>query len=400
MELICCKPKKRIALCMEYPVSLRGGVIVVVETLVQRLTDRYEVVVVTGDSPETFALGSIASLVKQHLCWPSGEATPQLAMQLAKTIADTGVGLVHFNFGGNYGWGTRIPGRSPIPYLARLGVPVITSVHSVVSPLDGYCDPKRSRFYKMACLPMAWLGKMQVLRSLQQEFAVSRHDHALLSRWYWPLRNRFSYLYHSRLDPGNLPSAPVVREKLVLCVGHLAHRKGQLILAEAFVRIASQHLDWKLMLVGPPVEESVAIKIRDLAVRTGLVERFHLTGEQNDVFRLMQRAGIYVQPSLEEAFGLGLQEAMYAGCPCLGSRVGGIPELITGEQSGWLFEKGNVAELAEKLDRLIRSPETRIALGEKAAASIRERNMTVTGMTEAYAKIYARYLGEGKDQHD
>lgn len=399
MELICRKQLQRIALCMEYPISLRGGVIIVVETLVQRLADRYDIVLVTGDSPKAFAANAVAPLVKQHLCWPSAEASPQLAGVLAESIKATGAELVHFNFGGNYGWGTRIPGRSPIPFLARRGIPVITSVHSVVSPLDGYCDPNRSGFYKLACLPMAWLGKMQVLRYLRQEFAVSRHDHELLSRWYWPLRNRFSFLYHSRLDPERLPPGPTARENLVLCVGHLAHRKGQMILAEAFVRIASRHPKWKLMLVGPPVQASVATGIRDLAARTGLGERLLLAGERTDVFSLMQRAGLYVQPSLEEAFGLGLQEAMYAGCPCLASRVGGIPELLAGEDLGWLFEKGNIAELADKMDRLIRSPEKRQALGQKAAASILERKMTVTGMTEAYATIYERHLGREKEHH-
>ena len=53
---------------------------------------------------------------------------------------------------------------------------------------------------------------------------------------------------------------------------------------------------------------------------------------------LMQRAAIYVQPSFWEALGLALQEAMLAGCACIGSRAGGIPELVQHEQNGLLFD--------------------------------------------------------------
>ena len=65
---------------------------------------------------------------------------------------------------------------------------------------------------------------------------------------------------------------------------------------------------------------------------------------------LMSRAAIYVQPSFWEALGLALQEAMFAGCACVGSRAGGIPELIEENKTGLLFEPGNVAQLAAALE--------------------------------------------------
>jgi len=102
----------------------------------------------------------------------------------------------------------------------------------------------------------------------------------------------------------------------------------------------------------------------------------------------MSRAAIYVQPSFWEALGLALQEAMFAGCACVGSRAGGIPELIEENKTGLLFEPGNVAQLAAALETLIADEARRENLGRAAAASIQERGMTAEQMVENHLRLY------------
>jgi glycosyltransferase involved in cell wall biosynthesis len=239
--------------------------------------------------------------------------------------------------------------------------------------------------------PLAWSGKLQQLRHTRREVAVSQHDFKKLRRWYWPFRRRFAQIYHSRLAEAP-PASAQDRAPIILNVGHIAWRKGQAVLAKAFAQIAPRHPEWILQLAGSQGDQTSA-QIRSLASQCHLEERILLLGERSDALELMQRAAIYVQPSFWEALGLALQEAMFSSCACLGSRAGGIPELIQNEQSGILFEAGNIEELARKLEKLISEPARRQQLGRAAAISIRERGMTADIMVRNYLQLYETTLG-------
>jgi glycosyltransferase involved in cell wall biosynthesis len=106
----------------------------------------------------------------------------------------------------------------------------------------------------------------------------------------------------------------------------------------------------------------------------------------------MKRAAIFVQPSLLEALGLALQEAMFCGCASIGTDTGGIPELITHGETGLLCPAGNAAALTAALTTLIKHPEQRQRLGNAAHASIIQRGMTGQAMAANYEDIYRRAL--------
>lgn len=378
-----------IALCLEYPIALRGGVSVLVETLIEEFSRRgHAVVLVSGDPPGSLAGSEIGGLVQKHFSWDAGKTARQPARQLAHQLAAAGVELAHFHLGGNFGWGNRFPFCSPIFFLDRLGVPCVSTVHLVVGIFDGYCGPQKPSWFKALLLPLAWGGKMHQLAHTRREVAVSRHDFQKLRRWYRPLQNRFTQIYHSRLRGGAEEFQKAKREPVILNVGHLAWRKGQLVLAEAFAQIAGRHPDWTLQLAGQDLDGETGAKILQLAKMRGLEQRIKLLGERTDAADLMRRAAIYVQPSFWEALGLALQEAMYHGCACIGSRAGGIPELIADDEVGLLVEPGNVAQLAAALEKLINDARLRENFGRAAARSIRERGMTVETMIQRHLNLY------------
>ncbi len=88
-----------------------------------------------------------------------------------------------------------------------------------------------------------------------------------------------------------------------------------------------------------------------LAARLGVEENVEFTGEltSEQVRDRLFAADIYVQPSLQEGLPRAVIEAMACGCPCAGSRIGGIPELI---QKEYLVKPGDPGDLREKLLRL------------------------------------------------
>lgn len=380
-----------VALCLEFPIALRGGVSVLVRALLQSLKERFRFIVVSPDSDETFRA---AEPDIEHLHWDYPKPTAEASRELARKLVGCGVQLAHFHFGGNYGWGNRLPGRCPLPYLSRLNVPIVSSVHLIVSRLHGHCGPRKPLAFKLATYPIAWMGKLNMLKHVVREIAVSDHDLRLLKRWYPAYANKFQRIYHSRLPETAAPQPEQPREPHILNVGHIAFRKGQPVLARAFARIANEFPEWSLRLYGDVVEPRAADAVREIASAASLEDRIRLLEPSDSALDLMARAGIYAQPSLEEALGLALQEAMFQGCPCVGSNVGGIPELIASPDVGILTAPNDDRELADRLAELIRDADRRRDLGAAAARSIRERDMTADAMTRSHIDLYESILNQ------
>jgi len=178
----------KIALGLEYPLALRGGVGVLVETLIQGLAGHFEIVLVSPDPPGFSHPRNVRACVLG-----SKRPFPRVTSRnLALRLESWGFPSPTFILGENYGWGSRIPGQSPFPFLSRCGIASITTIHMALSILDGYCDPKKSLWFKLAFLPVAWLGKLQVLRHVGAEIVISQRACEKLRRWYWPLRSRFA----------------------------------------------------------------------------------------------------------------------------------------------------------------------------------------------------------------
>ena len=381
-----------IAQCTEYSIKSFGGTEAIVAALVRGLSPPFQIVLVSNDESDAIARSELSPFLRAHIPWRPEAASAGAARHLARQLEEHDVDLAHFHFGGNYGWGSRVVGQSPISFLSKLGVPCVSTVHSFDSILEGYCDAQRPLLFKLALLPAAWLGKISMLRRVSAEVAVSQDNYQRLRAIYWPLRSRFRQIYHSRIDNAAAPVDTGQREPIILSVGHIAFRKGQHILAAAFAKIAPSHPQWNLTVIGEVGEEACRREIEKTISENNLAGRIHLLGSRADADAFMRRASIFVQPSLCEGLGLSLQEALFCGCACIGSRVGGIPELIEDGKNGLLVRPGNVDELAAVLERLIDDALLRERFGVLGRASILEREMTADKMVQAYEKIYADVL--------
>jgi glycosyltransferase involved in cell wall biosynthesis len=369
-----------VALCIEYPLELQGGVSVVCRALGEELGQRFSVILVSPDAT------SSVPWVREHIRWNPEAVSRQNSRILADELQNRGVDVAFFHFGGSFGWGSRVAGQSPLGYAARRGIRVYSAVHSVSTTFEGYCDPAKPLWFKVALFPFAWIAKLVLLSCVEKEIAVSKHDAIALRRRFWPFAAKFIQIYHSRLSAEVPTASPIAREPLVLNVGHIAHRKGQFTLVRAFARISEAHPQWKLVLVGHFGEPDLKSKLRAYVAERGLTERIVFADSQPDPNVWFRRASIYVQPSREEALGLALQEAMFHGCACIGTRVGGIPELLE-EGTGILVPPDDEVATAALISELIMNADRRSALGRSAAHSIRDRGMTRDAMTREYVKL-------------
>ena len=110
----------------------------------------------------------------------------------------------------------------------------------------------------------------------------------------------------------------------------------------------------------------------------------------NPEFYLCQ-AHLFVLPSLSEGFGIAVVEAMQQQVPCLCSNVGGIPEFITENETGWLFDPNNEEELVAKINTIIASPYREVQLiGTNGKNHVNERFTSekyITNLENLYQEL-------------
>ncbi|MBB4427338.1 glycosyltransferase involved in cell wall biosynthesis [Bradyrhizobium sp. CIR48] len=152
-----------------------------------------------------------------------------------------------------------------------------------------------------------------------------------------------------------LEKAPQEAAPRYLYVGRLSPEKSLDHLLLAFEQVSLTTPGARLVLVGKGPQEQ---DLRDLAIKLGIQQRVIFAGPKYDkaLFEQYSSASCLVLPSYSEPWGLVVNEALSYGCPVLVSyRCGCVPELVDEGITGFSFEWGNVAELAEKMALLPRT---------------------------------------------
>lgn len=384
--------QRKIALCLEYPIADRGGVSVLVQELVAGLAADFSILLVSPEPTEAVLSSKIGPQLADHLSFQLMSLPPSPAyFKQARAFAERlqGVELAHFHCGGTFGWGNRFPAPSLPEYCSKAGIKTVWTNHLTDPPQRAFAGTGRGQWIANAMAPAGRLGKIRQTRAADVEIAVSEHDREYLDSRYPSNKPRLR-LYHSRLEEDPAPEAE--REPLVLAVGHVAYRKGQDVLVRAFLEIAASAPEWTLEIAGHDGGDGCWQEIEALCANHPQGSRVKLLGAHSRPAELMARASIFVQPSLEEALGLALQEAIFLGCPAIGSRVGGIPEVIDEESTGLLVPSKDVAALSAALTRLTGDPALRGGMSTRGRAAILGKGMTRPRMIEAHRSLYLELL--------
>jgi glycosyltransferase involved in cell wall biosynthesis len=384
----------KIGLCLEYPIGQHGGTEILVTELIRGLSARHRIVLVSADDATSLARSPIADSVHEHISWQTEPASIKRAKMLAEQIARAKPDLVHFHFGGNYAWKNRAFRKCPVAHVPKLNIPCLSTNHGAFSIFEGYCWERRPFLVKLALLAPAWLSKQYILSFLETEVAVSQNDYRALRRWYWWSRSKFRWIYHSRIrEDSPLPRNPH-RRKIILCAGTIGPRKGQTFLVEAFCQLAPKFRDWQLVLIGRESDAPMLRRIRELLAKHRLEKQVQLLGSRSDaeLREWLTQSAIFAMPSLYEGLGLSLQEAQFYGCACVGTRCGGVEDLIQNGDNGLLVHAGQVAPLADALENLMSDSALREKLGLRGPQSVIEKGMTADKMVQAYEELYAEIM--------
>lgn len=170
-------------------------------------------------------------------------------------------------------------------------------------------------------------------------------------------------------------------------LGRLTQIKGQGDLIEAFSLLCKEVDGAYLLLVGDGEQRENLV---ELAKTLGVGARVIFAGWRTDIYAALAAMDLFALPSINEGMGKALVEAMYAGLPCVGTRVGGVPELLRDGEEGYVVAAAAPRDLAAALCKLARDGDLRMRCGEAGRA--RAAAYSVEAMIEKIEALYEEVI--------
>jgi L-malate glycosyltransferase len=169
-------------------------------------------------------------------------------------------------------------------------------------------------------------------------------------------------------------------ERILMHVSNFRKVKNIPTIVKVFSEVR-RHEPCRLVLVGDgPEREATERLVADLGIGDGVL----FLGDQEYIVDLLAAADVFLLPSQHESFGLSALEAMSCGVPVVGSRIGGLPEVIVHEETGFLCDPMDDACMTAIVLGLLRDESLRTTIGRAA----RERAVSTFNRTQ----VVARYL--------
>lgn len=243
--------------------------------------------------------------------------------------------------------------------------------------------PKAKRYFYLALEKMAapWAERL---------ITVSRFDRELALRRGVGNPEKVVAIHNGMPDVASeeFLARPEKEPVRLVMVARFSRQKDHLTLLEALSSVPESR-DWSLELIGSgPDRGQVVRRAREL----GLEAKVEFPGEVEDVASRLARSQVFVLASLWEGLPRSIIEAMRAGLPVVASDVGGVGELVSEGQNGYLVQPGDVEGLAEGLRCLLADPDLRARLG-RASRQRYEEQFRFEEMADRTLEVYQSVLG-------
>jgi glycosyltransferase involved in cell wall biosynthesis len=299
------------------------------------------------------------------------------ARELTGVLRDTDILLCH-------GYKANIVGRVAA---RRAGIPAV----AVSRGWTG--ENRKVKLYE-------WLDRRH-LRLMDRVVCVSDGQAAKVRRWCGVPESRISVVRNSarlaafeNVDPdarrkllGFFPSDTALSQ-VVVAAGRLSPEKGFGVLVDAAATVCRSHPNAGVVIFGegvlrPELEAQIAAR--------GLTGRVVMPGFRTDLDSLITAADVVVLPSFTEGLPNVALEASAAGVPVVATAVGGTPEVIADNETGFLVPPGEPESLARKVVALLSDTELRSRMGEAGKRRMRDV-FTFDAQAAAYLKLFDSLL--------
>jgi L-malate glycosyltransferase len=176
-------------------------------------------------------------------------------------------------------------------------------------------------------------------------------------------------------------------ERLLVHLSNFRPVKRVQDVIEVFARVAKT-IPARLLLIGDGPDRSIA---EYLAREHSVQDRINFIGKQDNVEELLPLADLMLLPSEMESFGLAALEAMACSVPTIGTRVGGVSELIQDGHNGLLFNVGDVEAMSKAAIELL-NDQPRLEAMSKAGRKTAQDHFCASRVIPLYEEYYERVI--------
>ncbi|KOY83107.1 N-acetyl-alpha-D-glucosaminyl L-malate synthase BshA [Lysinibacillus macroides] len=302
-----------------------------------------------------------------------------LASKMADVIKDEGLDVLHVHY--------AIP-HAVCAVLARemsgQDIGIVTTLHGTDISVLGQ-DSTLSRAIKYG------IDKSDIVTTVSH--ALKEQTYELIDT-VKPIDTIYNFVdereYFPR-NPGNLKAQFGIQEdeKVIIHVSNFRKIKNLPHIVEAFMKIRA-NIKAKLLLVGDGPEKH---RVMDQVKESPYMNDVLFLGKQENLAELYAISDLKLLLSQQESFGLVLLEAMACGVPCIGSNVGGIPEVIEHGVDGYIVEQGDIDAVAEYAVRLLQNEEQLLRFREAAIHAVNDKfhsSKIVAQYEQLYEKVAER----------
>lgn len=180
---------------------------------------------------------------------------------------------------------------------------------------------------------------------------------------------------------------------VVTTIGRLSPYKGVDTFIQAAHLVRQEFPQALFLIVGTAWKDSTMYvsHLERLVHNLGLNFCIRFLGQRDDVPGILARSDILVSAAQFEPFGLTVIEGMAAGLPVVATRCGGLEEIITDGEDGFLVPVGNASAMAEAILSLARNPDLAREMGKRGHRKV-ERDFSIERHVEDVLSFYEEIL--------
>ncbi|MGG7617960.1 N-acetyl-alpha-D-glucosaminyl L-malate synthase BshA [Bacillus coreaensis] len=269
-------------------------------------------------------------------------------------------------------------------------VKIVTTLHGTDITVLGY-DPSLTDAIRFG------IEKSDIVTAVSKSLISQTYDLINPDKTIETVYNFIDERVYNRSDSSHLKDEYRIlpEEKIIIHVSNFRPVKRVQDVVRTFEKITKE-IPAKLLLVGDGPEMTVVCK---LVKKLNIADKVLFLGKQDSVEELYSISDLMLLLSEKESFGLVALEAMACGVPCIGTNVGGIPEVIDHGQSGFICELGDIEDMSDKAIDLLRNSVKHQRFREASVKLVREKFQATT-IVKQYEDLYKSLLQSGEQPYE
>ncbi|MFB5194548.1 N-acetyl-alpha-D-glucosaminyl L-malate synthase BshA [Neobacillus sp. KR4-4] len=259
---------------------------------------------------------------------------------------------------------------------------IVTTLHGTDITVLGY-DPSLTDAIKFG------IEKSDVVTAVSNSLVNQTYDLINPDKTIETVYNFIDDRVYKKTDAHGLKSDFEIREneKVIIHVSNFRPVKRVKDVVKSFSKIASA-MPAKLLLVGDGPEMTIVCKlVREL----GLEDQVIFLGKQESLEELYSISDLMLLLSEKESFGLVALEAMACGVPCIGTNVGGVPEVINHGVNGFICEVGDIEDISSRALAVLNDAKLHQQFSQQSIYTAKTK-FKADQIVEQYEQIYFNIL--------